>query len=132
MQRTDRNLTTKQERALIALLNSGSVVSAAEACKINKATLFRWLQEREFKLRYRAARSQLVETAIAQLQSHMSVAVRVLTEVAEGNETPASSRVAAARIIIEQSINAVTLVDLQERVEALERIVKGEEVTAIH
>ena len=72
--------------------------------------------------RSNAARRQLVETAIAQLQSDCTIAVRVLREVAEDREAPASSRVAAAKTIIEQSIGAIELMDLQDRVEMLEKM----------
>jgi hypothetical protein len=63
----------------------------------------------------------MVEVAIAQLQSDCTIAVRVLREVAEDREAPASSRVAAARTIIEQSVGAIQLIDLQERIEHLEK-----------
>jgi len=51
----------------------------------------------------------------------------VLREVAEDREAPASSRVAAARTILEQSIGAIELMDLQERVEMLEKMLPATE-----
>jgi DNA-binding MurR/RpiR family transcriptional regulator len=121
MQVVGEKLTAKQELALIALLDCGEIKKAAATAGVNEATLWRWLQLSDFQSRYRAARRQLVETAIAQLQSDCTVAARVLREVAEDREAPASSRVAAARTILEQSIGAIELMDLQERVEMLEK-----------
>ncbi len=121
MQVVEEKLTPKQERALVALLNCGETKRAAELSGVNESTLWRWLQLSDFQSRYRAARRQLVETAIAQLQSDCTIAVRVLREVAEDKEAPASSRVAAAKTILEQSIGAIELMDLQERVEMLEK-----------
>ncbi|MDQ3253570.1 MAG: LacI family DNA-binding transcriptional regulator [Acidobacteriota bacterium] len=112
----------KAERVLTALLHHGAVRAAAKEAGVSEATVFRYLQDPEFQSRYRDARRQLVETAIAQLQSDCTIAVRVLREVAEDREAPASSRVAAARTIIEQSVSAIELLDLQDRVEMLEKM----------
>ncbi len=124
MQVVEEKLTPKQERALVALLDCGEIKEAAKTAGVNEATLWRWLQLSDFQSRYRAARRQLVETAIAQLQSDCTIAVRVLREVAEDKEAPASSRVAAAKTILEQSIGAIELMDLQERVERLEQTIE--------
>ena len=122
MKPLEQKLTAKQEQALIALLDCGEIKQASATAGVNEGTLWRWLQAPEFQSRYRAARRQLVETAIAQLQSDCTVAARVLREVAEDREAPASARVAAARTILEQSIGAIELMDLQERVEMLEKM----------
>jgi hypothetical protein len=122
MQVIEKELTPKQEGAIIALLDCGEVKAAAKTAGINEATMWRWLKLPAFQSRYREARRQLVETAIAQLQSDCTVAVRVLREVAEDKQAPASSRVAAAKTIIEQSIGAIELMDLEERIEMLEKM----------
>ncbi len=122
MKAAEENLTPKQERALVALLDCGETKRAAEVAGVGEVTLWRWLQLPAFQSRYRRARRQLVETAIAQLQSDCTIAVRVLREVAEDKQAPASSRVAAAKTILEQSIGAIELMDLQERVEMLEKM----------
>jgi hypothetical protein len=127
MKPLEQKLTAKQEQALIALLDCGEIKQAAETAGVTKVTLWRWLQAPDFQSRYRAARRQLVETAIAQLQSNCTIAARVLREVAEDREAPASSRVAAARAIIEQSVSAVQLTDLQERLEEVERLLHEQE-----
>jgi phage terminase small subunit len=113
-------LTAKQERALLALLDCGETKKAAEIAGVAEVTLWRWLQLPNFQSHYRATRRQVVETAIAQLQADCGVGVRVLREVAEDTSAPASARVSAAKTIIEQSVSAVELMDLQERLEALE------------
>jgi len=47
--------------------------------------------------------------------------VHTLREVAEDKQAGASSRVAAAKAILDMSVNAIELMDLQERIEMLER-----------
>ncbi len=127
MQVVEEKLTPKQERALVALLDCAEVKGAARTAGVNESTLWRWLQSPEFQSRYRAARRQLVETAIAQLQSDCIIAVRVLREVAEDKGASASSRVAAAKTILEQSIGAIELMDLQERITKLEATIAGQQ-----
>ena len=111
----------------MALLDCGEIKQASEACGISDVTLWRWLQLPAFQSRYRAARRQVVETAIAQLQSDCTKAARVLTEIAEDKEAPASSRVSAARTILEQAVGGIELVDLQERIESLEKTLGAQE-----
>ncbi len=122
MNAAEENLTPKQERALLALLDCGEIKRAAEIAAVGEGTLWRWLQQPAFQSRYRGARRQLVEAAIAQLQSDCTVAARVLREVAEDAEVLASSRVAAAKTIIEMSLRGVELADLASRVERLESL----------
>jgi DNA-binding MurR/RpiR family transcriptional regulator len=122
MNPSTEKLTPKQETALLALLDNSTIEAAYKAAGISKATMWRFMQDANFQARYRQARRQLVETAIAQLQSDCTIAVRVLREVAEDTEAPASSRVAAAKTIIEQSVAAIELTDLQERLERLEEL----------
>ena len=122
MKAASEELTTKQEKALVALLDCGEVKEAARVAGVGETTLWRWMQLPEFQARHRGARRQLVETAISQLQSNCTSAVRVLVEVAEDTSAPASSRVSAAKAILEQSISAVELMDMEERIKRLEEL----------
>jgi hypothetical protein len=72
-----------------------------------------------FQARYRAARRQVVEQAIAQLQQGTSEAVAALRRnLACG--VPAAE-IAAAKAVIDYSVKAIELTDLAERVEQLEQ-----------
>lgn len=122
MQATDEKLTPKQERAILALLSEDTAKAAAEACGVNEATLWRWLQLPAFRARYREARRQAVEATFAHLQRSGERASKVLLEIAESADAPASARVAAARAIIEQGVRGVEVLDIVERIEALERL----------
>jgi hypothetical protein len=122
MKPSEEKLTPKQETALLALLSERTIEAAYKAAGVSKATMWRFMQMPVFQTRYRAARRLLVETAIAQLQSDCTIAARVLREVAEDTQAPASSRVAAAKAILETSVQAVELWDLQERLEHLEQL----------
>ena len=118
-------LEGKREGALVALLSSQTVRDAAQKARVSEATLYRYLREPEFIARFRSARRDVVEHALSRLQQDASHMAGVLRSIADDDKAPASARVAAARAVIEQSIRAVELVDLAERVEALEQMTKG-------
>lgn len=120
-------LTAKQEKAIAALLERGTVKEAAQAAKVSDVTLWRWLQDETFQRRYRESRAQVVETAISEMQSACSVAVRTLKNVCEDTTAPASARVAAARAILEQSIKGVEQTELIERLKILEAAIEQTE-----
>ncbi len=118
-------LTTRQGKALIALLETGSVRRAAKACGMGETSLYRWMSDPDFQAAFRAARRQVVEATLSQLQTDSARAAEILLEIAgDANSAPAA-RVSACRTIISQAVDAVALVDLQERVDGLERIAKG-------
>jgi hypothetical protein len=115
-----RRLSRKQEKAILALVSSKTVEDAAKVSGIGRATLFKWLQEDVFKNAYRQARSEIVRHAIVQAQSSCSEAVNVLKEIMNSSKSPASTRVSAAKAVLETSIKAVEVEDLISRIEKIE------------
>lgn len=109
---------TNKEKALTALLNSSTLSDAAKACGLSEATLYRYLQEKEFKKDYREARRQLVEYSINELQQASGDAVKTLkTNLSCGNP---SVEVRAAQIILDNAHKGIELMDVLERLEVLE------------
>ncbi len=94
-------------------------------CGVNDATLWRWLQLPDFQAAYRAARRQVVERAITELQAATGEAVETLKRNLHC-ENPAVE-IRAAQIIIEQAIKGVELIELQERIERLEETLTSQE-----
>jgi hypothetical protein len=109
-----------EDRALAALLSEPTIEAAAKRVDIAESTLLRWMAEPGFRGKYRAARRQVVEGAIARLQTVATKAVGAL----ERNLTCGipSVEVGAAKAVLDQAIKAVELVDHAERLEALEQI----------
>jgi hypothetical protein len=108
----------REDAALAALLSEPTIEAAATKAGISEPTLWRWLAEPSFKSRYRDARRQVVEHAISGLQQAAGEAVEALRRNLQCG-VPASE-IAAAKAIIDQAVKGVELVDLAERVEALE------------
>lgn len=116
------NLEAKHDAAIAALLSTRTVRDAAKKCKLSETTLYRLLQTPDFKTKFRAARRELVEATTAQLQQDGADAAKALREIVNNKKAPASVRVSAAKVILEQGIKAVELVDLSERLDRLEEM----------
>ena len=108
----------KQKLAIVALLQQPTVEAAAKAVGVADVTLWRWMQQPEFTERYRAARRQVLEQAIAQLQRASSEAVETLRR--NLSCTVASVEVRAALAIIDQAVKGAEVLDLETRIAALE------------
>jgi hypothetical protein len=110
--------TANRERALSALLSSGSITDAATRCGLNEKTLRRYLSDTDFQKEYRAARRVVFEQNIVRLQSLHAGAVDAL-ERNLNCENP-SVEVRAAQIIIEGNRKDFETLDILERLETLE------------
>jgi DNA-binding MurR/RpiR family transcriptional regulator len=116
----------KKDLAIINLLTEPTIKGAAEKTGISEATLWRWMQDDDFKEQYRDAKRETVGHATAKLRHGMTVAVDALVEMAENKKTPAVARASACRTLLEFGMKAHENEDLQERVEALEEQFKEE------
>jgi transcriptional regulator with XRE-family HTH domain len=115
----------KQEAAIAALLSQPTIEEAAKRTGISGPTLWRWLQEPAFQGEYRKARRQALGQATAQLQQASGAAVRALKEIIENKNAPSSSRVMAARTVLEMGIKAIELEDVEARLAAIEAAMEG-------
>lgn len=114
------DLTPKQSKALIALLSEPTVEAAAKKSGVSERAIYNWLAEPGFSEAYRVARREAVSQAIANIQRASSEAVKVLEEVMKNTAEKGTTRVSAAKTIIETAFKAIELEDLTQRIEALE------------
>lgn len=108
------------DSAIVALLEAPSVPAAAKLAGIPERTLYRWISREDFQDEYQEARRLVVQQALARLQAVMCQAVNALRDVLVNEEAPPSSRVSAARAVLELGIKATEIEDLERRVNALE------------
>ena len=109
---------TNKGKALAALLANSSIRDAAKDCRLSEETLYRFLRDPAFLKEYRDAGRQTVENAISRIQQTTSDAVETLQRNLHC-ESPAVE-VRTAQIILENAIKGVEMLDILERVEALE------------
>ncbi len=107
-----------REKALTALLESSTIVEAAQTSGLSEKTLRRYLDDAEFQTEFRAARRVVFEQNIVRLQSLHAGAVDTL-ERNLNCENP-SVEVRAAQIIIEGNRKDFETLDILERLEKIE------------
>ena len=71
-------LPRKQEAAIAALLTAATIEHAAEAAGISRATLVRWLRDRDFKRAFGTARRDALDGALHALHGSALKATRTL------------------------------------------------------
>ena len=69
-----------------------------------------------------------VGQAVARLSQVCGEAVETLREILKNPEAPASSRVSAAKTVLDIALKSVELEEINRRIEALEQAVIGKEV----
>jgi hypothetical protein len=119
-----QKIPAKMQRAIVALLQSPSISSAAKSLKVGEVTLYRWLGRPDFKEAFDCARRQLVDQAITKIQESTESAAKSLREIMEDPENPASARVTAARTIFEMALRGIELQEFERRLTALEGIIE--------
>jgi hypothetical protein len=111
----------KKEAAIAALLTQRTVEDAARAVGISVSTLLRWQKDPEFDAGFRAARRAAYGLTTARLQQGSSAAATILMKVMLDQNTPASTRIRAAEIIVNHAAKAIEIEDIEARVSELER-----------
>lgn len=118
------DLTSIQDRAIIALLSHASITKAAESVGIGERTLRRWMKEPAFKKAYREARAETHSQAMALVLRYEALAVSTLAKVMSDPNAPHSAKVSAAGLMMKQGHDVIELEDVAGRVEALEQDLK--------
>ena len=118
--RTDPSLTSKQRRAVGALLTTGEVVDAAQAAGVSRDTLYRWLKTPAFQLAVRQAEAQALDDLSRLLVRLGRTAVATLAKVMNDPTVPPASRVRAADAALSRLLQLRELATLEARLTALE------------
>lgn len=113
-------MTPKMKKAISCLLQYPTHKQAAEAAGIAPRTLRDYLADPEFQEAYGRALDGLVKDATRQVQQAISLAVSTLREVMENNEERSSTKVAAARAVLEYALRYTEVTDIITRLEKLE------------
>ena len=113
-------LTPKKERALQALLTQPTKKEAAAAAGISPRTLRDYLADPEFQKEYKKAFRQLVSDATRQAQQALSPAISALRDIVEDDTENSSTRIAAARSLLEYGLRMTEFSDILQELDGLE------------
>ena len=116
-----QNLTSRQHKAILALLHAPTIEKAAELAGVGQASVYRWLRQDGFRHAYQVARREAVSQTVARLQKVSSEAAGVLACLMRNGELPGSVRLGAAKSVLEMSLKGLESEDLSERIGRLEK-----------
>src|SRR5579872_1949209 len=114
---------TKNERAILALIQSSTMHKAAEAAEVHVTTLWRWMKDTDFTKALREARRESFSLAIGRLQQSASAAAAVLQHMMVDKGEPGLNRLKAAVAVIELGLKAWDRDDLSARLTEVEMLV---------
>lgn len=118
-------LERKTEAAIVALLAHPTMPEAAKAAGVSETTLWRWLQRDDFRRKYREAQDKVFDGALGSLQGASTDAVSCLRRnLTCGN---VSVQVQAAKAILDYTIKAREMFELENRIALLEAALKARE-----
>jgi AcrR family transcriptional regulator len=125
MKESTANLSRRQERALLALLeNDGASLGlVARKAKISESSLYRYLKDEVFIACWRELRASQVEQAVARIQALTGAAVETLARNLSSGHAPSEVRTAVS--ILRQSLDAVDLYDLAQRIARVEKQIEA-------
>lgn len=113
-------LNARQLKFLEALLVETTFEGAYKRAGIAKATAQRYRELPAFKEAYRDAKRKAMEQVTTSLQQASIEAVEVLKNVMNDEQAPPSSRIQAARTVLDNAYKGIELDDLTERIEEVE------------
>lgn len=95
-------LTYRQRRAIASLLATRSIPEAAASAKVGERSIYRWLDDPQFKQALSAAQSEAIDTAARRLIGLQDQAIDTLAEL--GKSENESIRLQAAQAILDQVV----------------------------
>ncbi len=125
-------VTSRQRRALDALLLGTTLEAAAASAGVSARTLRRWRAEPPFAARLRDAQDQAFEFARNGVRAAALDAVEALREVVRDRAGAASARVSAAKCILDVALRSREVDELVARVDAMEQLTRDREEARAH
>ena len=116
-------MTSRQQRAIAALIRAPTREAAAKAAGVGVSTLRRWLTEdSDFREAYKAALTELMQDAAAQSKQGLQQALDIIREIMENGKNDAV-RLSAARAAIDTALKLDERADIQQQLDELRKVV---------
>jgi hypothetical protein len=110
----------QRENLALAIATGQSVAAWAEENKVPKRTCYEWRSHREFQEQVHGFRRDFVDRAVGELAGHLTEAVAEIPRLATQAKSE-SVRLQAARAVLSDLLEAMTNLELQDRLTALEQ-----------
>lgn len=116
---TEKKLTPQQRKTIETLLTTGTIEAAAAAAGVSRNSIYKWFKDDLFVSELRQAESEAVaglSRALAGLGTLAASALRAALD-----DPKVTVRLRAAEIVTDRLLKLRELVDLEARIEALEK-----------
>lgn len=114
-------ISTKQKKAIAAILTTSTQEEAAEAAGVGHRTLARWLAEdAAFRQELKRAEGDAIDAAVRRLVGLQDAVVNVFDDVLADPSVSPTVRLRAASAVIDYLLRLRELRNLEERLTALE------------
>ena len=108
------------EYIIAALIETGSIKAAADRLGCTVRTMYERMKNPAFKAVYAQAKADLVKSATAKLQGHLTGAIDTLAAIMKDEETAKQTRANCAVSILQYAARFTETTDIIERLEAIE------------
>ncbi len=122
----EKELTSKQQQAILLLAKGSTIVAAAKELGINEKTLDRWKTLPEFKAAQRLAEDELYSEALAQLKQVAPKAIACLVRNMDPEEAAPYVQVAAASKLLDAGLQVQKVAELEKLLADLETRLQDE------
>ena len=112
-------LGRRQLKAIPFLVSSPTYTQGCEKTKINKATLYKWLKNPEFKAELDRQRNEIVEAAFGMIAQNIEKAISTLVGLLDTGDDRVKRL--TANDIIGHFLKHKELKDLEERIQQIEQ-----------
>lgn len=119
------NLSTKQNAFILELAVNGNVKRACQVAGISEKTGHNWLKDENFTSALNNVRESLVSRSLNSLMMSLDKAVNAVLRILDDERASTMAKLSAARLIIENGLKFREQQTLLQRVEELEKQMKG-------
>ena len=113
-------VTTKQNKAIEALLLTNTIDRAAKRANGSEASFYRWMKQESFQTALRAARRDILAHTTTRLRQMSVRALDTLENVMDDEKSSSASRVSASRLAMDMMYRGAAIDDIIERLKTVE------------
>lgn len=117
-----KTITTRQRRAIAALLTEKDAKKAAESAGVGYRSLCRWLDDKNFQAELRRSEGEIIGGAVRSLINDMNINHEVMRNIRDGRG-PVNVKLRAAIALDQALLKWREALDIEQRLTELEKAV---------